>query len=185
MAMAGKINNRIDFTFHLNDLGYKIGAEVGTANGRFALTLVKNIPNLRLYCIDAYKQYGENEHDGTQAQLNLCFSMAQVKLKDYDVTFIRKMSLEALNDFPDNTLDFVYIDANHLFDYVMQDIIQWSRKVRRGGIVAGHDYWNTRGFGVVDAVDAYVKSHNLKLNVFGGLPNDPEQTKAPNWFFVK
>ena len=63
--------------------------------------------------------------------------------------------MEAAREVPDESLDFVYIDADHRFDYVMEDIITWSRKVRPGGIVSGHDYFRFRNTGVVPAVDVY------------------------------
>jgi hypothetical protein len=56
----------------------------------------------------------------------------------------------------------VYIDANHDFDSVMMDLILWSRKVRSGGIVAGHDYDRSHMKGVVPAVDAYTKAHGIQ-----------------------
>ena len=43
-------------------------------------------------------------------------------------------------------LDFVFIDANHRFVDVAQDLTYWSRKVRKGGIVAGHDYTTARRY---------------------------------------
>jgi predicted O-methyltransferase YrrM len=48
-------------------------------------------------------------------------------------------SLEASRWFSDGSLDFVYIDGNHALHYVLEDLEAWTPKVRRGGIVAGHD----------------------------------------------
>lgn len=70
--------------------------------------------------------------------------------------------MEALKDFSDDFLDFVYIDANHEFDYCCPDIIFWSQKVRSGGIVACHDYFHHVRGGVVHAVNAYTASHNIQ-----------------------
>ena len=56
--------------------------------------------------------------------------------------------MEAVKQFKDGSLDFVYIDGNHTFEYVINDIAEWSKKVRKGGIISGHDYWNSsEGFG--------------------------------------
>ena len=63
-------------------------------------------------------------------------------------------------DFEDESLDFAYIDANHLYDYVCQDIIHWSHKVRSGGMVGCHDY-GPHNCGVVMAVDGYTFCHNI------------------------
>ena len=47
---------------------------------------------------------------------------------------------DAVKDIEDSSLDFVHIDGDHSYDFVMQDIILWGRKVRIGGIISGHDY---------------------------------------------
>ena len=181
--MVKKIKNRLELADYFNTLGFRVGAEIGVADGRYSLELCKRIPNLKLYCIDAYKEYDDNSQDGTQAQQDKCYWIAKNRLKDYNATFIVKMSLDALSDVKDGELDFVYIDANHVFDYAMQDIIEWSRKVRKGGIVSGHDYWSIRDFGVKQAVDAYTKAHNIKLNVILGEDSKRLSQAAPNWWF--
>ena len=61
----------------------------------------------------------------------------------------------------DGSLDFVYIDGAHDFDNVMLDLIVWSRKVKAGGIVAGHDYDRPHKRGVVPAVDTYTRMHGI------------------------
>ena len=53
----------------------------------------------------------------------------------------------------DGDLDWVFIDANHNYDYVRADIAAWTPKVRPGGIIAGHDYLDRDGWGVIRAVD--------------------------------
>ena len=49
-------------------------------------------------------------------------------------------SLEAAKQFEDNSLDFVYIDACHQYDDVVEDIKLWEPKVRPGGWIGGHDF---------------------------------------------
>lgn len=48
--------------------------------------------------------------------------------------------MECVNEFPDKYFDFVYIDADHSYQSVKNDILAWSSKVKDGGILAGHDY---------------------------------------------
>ena len=69
--------------------------------------------------------------------------------------------MDALADFEDSSLDFVFIDGNHTFDYAVSDIIYWSYKVRKGGIVAAHDYYAFAKNGVMKAVDAYTHCHHI------------------------
>jgi hypothetical protein len=77
------------------------------------------------------------------------------------IDIIRKRSLDHVKDVPDGSLDWVYLDGFHEFDWIMQDIINWVPKVRKGGIVAGHDYYPFYRSGVIEAVDVYVKTHNI------------------------
>jgi hypothetical protein len=86
--------------------------------------------------------------------------------------------MEALPLIPDNSLDFVYIDGRHEFDFVIQDIIGWSAKVRPGGIVAGHDYYNFYQGGIILAVDAYTRAHNISLWYI-------TKEEQPSFFWVK
>lgn len=142
----------------LNELGFTNGAEIGVAQAVHALDMCQTISGLELACVDPYQSYhwkhSQKEHEAH-------FAEAKEKLKDYNAKFYRYPSMIAVQYVPDNSLDFVYIDGNHEFDFVMQDLIEWSKKVRPGGIIAGHDYYRFRGAGVVDAVDAYTKAHQI------------------------
>src|SRR3990167_3574322 len=72
---------------------------------------------------------------------------AAKNLKGYDYTIIGEYSINASIDFLDNSLDFVYIDANHTLPHITADIFAWERKVKRGGIISGHDYAFVKGYG--------------------------------------
>lgn len=48
--------------------------------------------------------------------------------------------MDVVKQFKDESLDFVYIDGNHSFQHVVNDLCEWEKKVKVGGIVAGHDY---------------------------------------------
>ncbi|NLE59864.1 MAG: class I SAM-dependent methyltransferase, partial [Planctomycetes bacterium] len=89
------------------------------------------------------------------------FARAQQKLAGYDVEFLHMKSLAAALTVPDGSLDFVYIDGDHRFDAIMLDLILWSRKVRPGGIVAGHDFFEFYKAGVTTAVRAYTQAHGI------------------------
>jgi hypothetical protein len=88
--------------------------------------------------------------------------VADHKLRGRAWTKLKMKSVEAaLGVVEDESLDFVYIDGDHSFDAVMLDLILWSRKVRKGGFVGGHDYYRFRNAGVVPAVDCYTREHNI------------------------
>lgn len=138
-----------------NEKGFKTGAEIGVQTGINALDMFKHIPGLKLYLIDPW--------DVTRA-----YRRTRRRVASYDAYFIRAKSEDAVREFPDKSFDFVYIDGNHSYDAVMLDIILWSRKVRDGGIISGHDYRRRRGFGVKYAVDDYVKYHKIDLQLSEG-----------------
>jgi len=151
--------NRVKLAQLFAELGFQEGAEIGVADGRNSLTLCENIPGLHLHCVDPWLKYPENPRaHNNQAE---CLELAQQRLAPYRAELIQAMSMEAVSHFRPGQLDFVYIDGHHGFDYVMMDLIEWSKIVRPGGIVAGHDYYRFRWAGVVDAVDAYTKAHQI------------------------
>jgi len=141
----------------LGELNFNEGAEIGTQRGLFARTLCTHNPNLHLICVDPWKAY----NSVSQERQNDFYAQAMSNLQGMNITFIKKWSMDAIQDVPDGSLDFVYIDGNHIFDYAIMDIIHWVPKVRKGGIVALHDYHTQGCMGVICAVDAYTKCHNI------------------------
>lgn len=170
------MKNRVDLAKYFNSLGFKIGAEIGVSEGINARNMCLNIPGLKLYCVDLW--------DGGRGERALV--KAKERLAGFDVIFIRKSSMDALADFADNSLDFVFIDANHSFDFVMQDIIGWVKKVKPGGIVSGHDYYHSKSgtMGVIEAVDAYTLAHHIKFNLTTKDAMSKDD-KEPSFWWIK
>lgn len=139
-------------------LGYLVGVEVGTRSGEFAKTILDENLETKLWCVDPYREYLQWDFK-TQ---NYYRKQAAIKLKDYDVEFVFKDSMEAVIDFPDTSFDFVYIDGAHDFDNVCMDLICWAKKVKNGGIIALHDYIDSYNNGVVKCVNAYTHCHNIR-----------------------
>jgi hypothetical protein len=78
------------------------------------------------------------------------------------------MSQDALADVPDMSLDWVFIDGNHSYEYVKEDIPGWTSKVKLGGIVSGHDFYDKSAnarrdvpFGVERAVVELVRDFTV------------------------
>ena len=65
---------------------------------------------------------------------------------------IKGRSTEIVKKYDDNSLDFVFIDADHKYESVRADILAWMPKVKKGGILAGHDYIDCHN-GVIKSVD--------------------------------
>lgn len=174
------------------DLQFKVGAEIGVERGQFSKRLCVVNPGLKLYCVDPWLAYkGYREHV-SQDKLDVFYEETCWRLADYDCTLIRKSSVEASYRIPDGSLDFVYIDGNHSLLHVIQDLHYWVPKVRKGGIVAGHDFIRRKATGylmhVVQAVHAYTDAYEIdpwfvlgsKEVVEGELRDKPR-----SWMWVK
>ena len=90
-------------------------------------------------------------------------------------------SVERAKCFDNNSLDFVYIDANHMRPYIDNDLAAWWPKVKVGGIFGGHDYHNVSRPDYVcevkDAVDAFFDGKNYEIHV--------TEDSDPSWYIIK
>lgn len=175
------------------ELKFNLGAEIGTDQGLYAEYLCQQNPNLKLFCVDPYMaaayELGKSGVVEDQPYFDERYKETMERVKPYNAHVIRKTSMAALNDFEDNSLDFVYIDANHDFINVAQDIHYWLKKVKPGGILSGHDYarYPGRKFNhVKKVIEAYVTSyHLLPLFAVMYVPDGLRRDKYRSWFFVK
>jgi hypothetical protein len=99
--------------------------------------------------------------------------------------------MEAVTSFEDRSLDFVYIDANHQIPQVIDDICAWRLKVRKGGIVAGHDFYESKRQDtkchVKYAVHCAVKAYRIWPWFVVGLRarvDGLKRDKSRSWFWV-
>lgn len=99
-------------------------------------------------------------------------------------------SVEAADLIADESLDMVYIDADHSYEEVKKDILAWTPKVKMGGILSGHDYNPNGGFGVHRAVNELVNGFVLQPddasvdnNIWWTLRK--EDTLKPAWAAVR
>jgi predicted O-methyltransferase YrrM len=178
---------RVDIAKLYKELDYRKGAEIGTARGSHAITMIVNNPKVKLYCIDAWSTYDGCNDFTDQDRLNEYHNAARQRLNEYKgIEIINEFSMDAVKRFKDETLDFVYIDANHEFPYVAEDLFYWSKKVRPGGIVAGHDYLNEpRKDGMVqvkEVVHAYTEAFNINPWF---VVDKCTQKRAGSFFWVK
>lgn len=180
----------------LNELGFKKGVEIGTEQGLYAEVLCKAIPGLDLTCVDAWLAYEGYRETITQEHVDRLYYNACVRLAPYNVKIIKGLSMDIVHTFPDESLDFVYIDANHTYEHVTQDVTEWAKKVRPGGIVFGHDYIKktiregkpSQNNGVVPALHDYTKKMGINPWFVVGAKNAKKghiRDKSRSWLFIK
>ena len=181
MVFYKTMKNRIELAQRFAALGFKKGAEIGVASGYYSQVLLDNIPGLELLCVDSW---------GRRKSRNKCYPEALKILSMYPgAKIIKGFSMDAVKTVPDGSLDFVYIDADHTYESVKEDIREWAKKVRSGGIVSGHDYYKFKESGlgdVIKAVDEYVQEHTVDLQLTEWFhTNRNKDDRQPSWYFVK
>lgn len=175
------------------ELGFKTGAEIGVYKGEFSQKLAST--GLTLYSIDPWLIYPTFDNPRGQARLDEQYTLAKQLLQPYpNCTIVRKTSMEAVTDFADNSLDFVYIDANHEFRYIAEDLYEWVKKVRPGGIISGHDYFFTASktgkdhWHVAYILKAYIGAFDIaNWYVLGSKETKAgeKRDKWRSWMFIK
>lgn len=185
-----KINRKI-MAETLAELNFNLGVEVGVAKGDHAEILCKANPNLKLFGVDAWQHY-PGYLDYMSERLNWFHKEAIKKLELYNCELIQKFSMDAVNDFEDDSLDFVYIDGAHDFKNVALDICEWIKKVKPNGILYGHDFKRSTNprlkQHVQDVVSAYAYALGIKPWFVLGTKgrNDGEYREGTrSWLFVK
>jgi hypothetical protein len=135
------LNRLTDLPKIFKELNFKSGAEIGVAQGNFSEILCRELPEAKIYSIDAWKSYPIYKNFRKDKHYEIMYEIAKDKLLQYkNNIIIRKWSLDAVREFPDESLDFVFIDGDHRFQFVANDIAEWSKKVKVGGIISGHDF---------------------------------------------
>lgn len=143
------IPSRDNFGDLLNSLNLKgYAAEIGVGYGHFSWELLRTWKGRRLFSIDPYEHQEGVKLDASnvsQIQHDSTYRIAKDVLSDYKErsALIRDYSVNASTKFNDEYFDFVYIDARHDYRSVNADLNAWYPKVKKGGIIAGHDYKNS------------------------------------------
>ena len=154
------------------------GAEIGVHLGDFSHQILGSISPKELHLIDPWEHqtssiyktawYGGGAKGG-QAELDERYSSILERfnqsIQAEQVKVHRGYSTDILQQFPDQYFDWVYIDGNHLYEYVKKDLELSLQKVKSGGYITGDDYtaggwWEG---GVKKAVDEFVKNQAVQL----------------------
>lgn len=157
-------------TRKLRQIGAKKGVEIGVFKGQFSKELMENWDGT-LYMIDPWRPLGEEYIDSSNhANHQNAYTEAMDSIRGYEdrAFMLRGLSEELVNIFEDNSLDFVYIDGNHAYDYVKQDMELWWPKLKQGGLFAGHDYLGTDW----DDVNLLENGKDKEWWMKGGNPED-------------
>jgi hypothetical protein len=147
----GEVNHRWQLGDLMNSRGLLgVAVEVGTHRGVFAESFRRVWQGQTLHCIDpwnvppGFEQQAAGLGDGSKGDREDDYWTARKRLlywtRKGQVEIHRAMSPEAAGMFSDESLDLVYIDADHSYSAVLADLEAWWPKLRSGGLIAGHDF---------------------------------------------
>jgi hypothetical protein len=126
--------------------GLAQGAEIGVWKGAYSERFCQ--AGIRMLCVDPWESYPawkdtKNALSGDEAIAFMEAARLQAvdRLSRYPgCQIVRAYSVPASRLVPNGSLDFVYLDGNHSYMAVIDDLLAWVPKVRAGGLIAGHDY---------------------------------------------
>ena len=134
------------------------GIECGCAEGFNAKDLLQNGIE-KLFMVDAWERLNVSGDGGNEQEWhdkNYNEAMERVSPFKDKVTVLRGLTTEMAREIPDNSVGFVYLDAGHDYNSVMNDLINYFPKLVEGGVMAGHDFINP-AYGVKEAVEEFCK----------------------------
>jgi hypothetical protein len=157
---------------YINSKGYKTGIEIGTAYGGCANHLLTECNLEKLICVDPYKYYpdmpglfDQDDYDRLKKQTyNRLYKFRAFEHLYLDSKDGYYYLSERKETWDEEMVDFVFLDGLHTYDMVKWEIEHYSKLIRPGGALLGHDYDTFKG--VKKAVDEYCKPIMLELNLW-------------------
>jgi hypothetical protein len=149
-----------------------IGIEIGVFKAKFSETILAKVKPKLLYLLDTWEGIvGSGDKDGKNKEyVDLTKYFTETIIPKYrnnnNVVLIRNKS--SIISTLKTEFDWCYIDAEHSYEGVKQDLNNIYPKIKRGGYVCGHDYCE-RTKGVIKAVDEFCKEKDLQIDY---LTND-------------
>ncbi len=150
----------------INANNYKKCVEVGIGYGFHAKEILKNTQLEQLYLVDPMKWYPNDDFpkdilsmNGTNPFDDLV-GMIKQELSSYEnrYTWFRVPSLDITQEqIPDDSLDIVFLDADHSFLAVISDLHFWWKKLKKGGELLGDDFY-------MESVSKAVKQFSKDIN---------------------
>jgi len=158
-----------------------VGAEIGVYRGGVSREIAKQ-GVAHLYCIDAWTRYPDYEIDSLCAtNQDDNHQATKHEMKEWIVagqcTVIKGFSVEVAKTWK-TPLDFIYLDSIHTFEFVIEDLREWSKHIKPGGIIMGHDFTETSAgaiamnFGVVKAFKLFCEEAGWEIT---------HVTQEPDW----
>ena len=157
-------------------------AEIGVWKGDLSAWILKPVEPVKLHLIDPWRfepspEYRRAWYGGSVATSQVDMDRIHdsvvrrfgPEVADGRVEIYRATSMEAAPRFEDGSLDWIYIDGNHRYEFVRDDLEAYERKVKEGGLITGDDYTRPGWWedGVRRAVDQFVAERGWGMSMAG------------------
>lgn len=141
-------------------------AEVGVASGYFTEKILKDLDPEKLFAIDLYNYPNSSSKDETHEEFYQ--NKFKKEIQNGALEMKKGYSWEVLKTFPDHYFDYIYLDADHSYDSVVQDLEQIKTKIKSTGIIQFNDYTTFNpialmAFGVQKAVNEFMLQENYQM----------------------
>ena len=150
--------------FENNSIFVEVGCFMGKSTSCMAYLIKESGKNIDFYAIDNWE--GSEEHQEHYSDKNLweIFEQNMVKynLTEY-IKPIKMNSIDASKLFPDESIDFLHLDASHDYENVMKDLKAWFPKIKKGGVISGDDFDIKAWAGVVHAVADFFEGNEVLI----------------------
>lgn len=154
------------------------GLEIGVDEGDFSAQILEVAEPRQLHLMDPW------EHHNDETYKDSCYGGLERGQREMDEKYdkvlgrfqkeivsgkvvVHRVYSDMVDELKDSSLDWVYIDANHQYEFVAADLERCRRKVKGGGFILGDDYGINGWFnsGVTKAVDEFVSGYGLWMRV--------------------
>ena len=121
----------------------EIGVWKGKSAAYMAQKIIESNKKIELYCVDTW-QGSKDEYthiNDPYVKSNSLYEHFKNNMKSFEGHYkpIVSDSVKASENFKNHSIDFVFIDAGHLYEQVKKDLQVWIEKVKPGGYIGGHD----------------------------------------------
>ena len=148
------------------------GIEIGVYEGDNAAKILNFLNIKKLYLVDPWREYVNNLDYGkivdNQKTQDERYEFVKKRFqKNSEVEILRMDSAAAVKLFPDNFFDFIYIDGDHSYEAVKNDLHMWHPKLKKYGVMCGDDFSHISGRGVIEAVQEFSFEKKLIIQTMG------------------
>jgi hypothetical protein len=174
------LNNREEYLKRVKELlkSNPTCMEIGVENGFFSKKILDVLEPKKLVLVDPFNTltdpisqadyYPTIDHRtvySNDACLDSVNALMGEEISQGRVVIDRNLSTDAVKNHKDKSFDFIYIDACHLYESVLWDMENYFPKLKKGGLLGGHDYINHKAFGVIRAVDEFCEKNGYEITL--------------------